>query len=375
VGTRVNASVLAALGALLGAGSFLAAAAPAAAHVQPPGIRTVVDRLDPQVPGVHAVVRTSVAPQLILENRGRLPVEVLAATGEPFLRIGPAGVEANLGSAAWYETNSPTGRASAPSLTDRWITVSRDPSWGWFDHRMHPGELEIPAGTRPGTRLASWEIPLRQGSTTARILGGVDFAAPATGSAVASVTTPSPARGVRVSVLQGVVPGILLESDSPAPVVVGGREGEPFLRIGPTGVAVNRRSPTFQEVAQLTGGEVTAEPGTSAEPDWQDVAAGRRHAWLEPRAVLPERVPGAVATWSIPLTVGGHPAEIRGQTRFVAADAPGPQQVGQDAGLRWLLVVAGGATAAAVAFLAVRLVSRSRTGPAGRGAGSGRPSR
>ncbi|MGH2688102.1 MAG: hypothetical protein ACRDKW_04750, partial [Actinomycetota bacterium] len=311
---------------------------------------------------------------LILENRGGTPVEVLAGTGEPFLRIGPAGVEANLGSAAWYESNTTTGRSGAPSLIDRWITVSRDPSWGWFDHRMHPGELQVPAGTRPGTRLSSWEVPLRQGATTARILGGVDFRAPATGSAVARVTTPSPARGVRVSVLQGVVPGILLESGSSAPVVVGGREGEPFLRIGPQGVSANRRSPTFQEVAQLTGQEVTGEAGASAEPDWQEVAAGNRHAWLEPRAVLPERVEGAVSTWSIPLTVDGRPAEIRGETRFVTAPArAAPQE--QEAGAPWLLVGAGGIAAAAVAFGAVRLVSRSRTAPAGRGGGRGRPSR
>lgn len=370
VGSRVGAWVLA---VSVPAGALLVAGRPAAAHVQPPGVRTVVDRLDPQLPGVDVVVRTSVAPQLILENRGQTPVEVLAATGEPFLRIGPAGVEANLGSTAWYESNNPTGRTTAPSLTNRWITVSRDASWGWFEHRMHPDDLQIPPGTRPGTRLASWEVPLRHGGTAARILGGVDFRAPASGSSVARVTTPSPTPGVRVSVLQGPVPGILLESSSSAPVVVGGREAEPFLRIGPQSVAANRRSPTFQEVAQLTGQAVTVEAGASAEPDWQEVAAGNRHAWLEPRAVLPERVEGAVATWTIPLTVDGRPAEIEGETRFVAAGAPSTPR--DEAGVPWLLVGAGGVATGVLAFVAVRLVSRSRTAPAGRGGGPGRPSR
>ncbi|MGH2720467.1 MAG: hypothetical protein ACRDJO_02530 [Actinomycetota bacterium] len=373
LGSRVAAWMLA---ACLPAGALLAAALPAEAHVQPPGVRTVFDRLDPQLPEVDVVVRTSVAPQLILENRGGTLVEVLAPTGEPFLRIGPAGVEANLGSAAWYESNNPTGRATVPALTDladRWITVSRDPSWGWFDHRMHPGDLRIPPGTRPGSRLASWQVPLRQGAVAARILGGVDFSAPASGSPVATVTTPSPAPGVRVSVLQGVVPGLLLESSSAAPVVVAGMEGEPFLRIGPEGVAVNRRSPTFQEVARLTGQAFTGEADASAEPDWQEIAAGNRHAWLEPRAVLPQPVEGAVATWKIPLTVDGHAARIEGETRFVAAGAPTAPR--EEAGFPWLLAGAGGVAAAVLGFAAVRLVSRSRTGPAGRGGGPGRPSR
>jgi hypothetical protein len=335
---------------------LLTGAAPVWGHVQPPGVRTVVDRVDPPLPGVEVVLRTSVAPQLIVANRGGEPVEVLAETGEPFLRIGPAGVVANLASPAWYQSNNPMGRGSVPSQRpDRWVPVSRESSWGWFDHRMHPADLRIPPGTRPGTRLASWEVPLRQGGVMARIVGGVDFRAAVTGTAVSKVMTPAPAPGVQVSVLQGVVPGILLESSSGQPVIVGGREGEPFLRIGPQDVAANRRSPTHREVAQLTGLDVTEAPSPGAEPDWQQVAAGSRYAWLEPRAVLPESVQGAVTTWTIPLTVDGSPVALKGETRFTPAATPAPVQT---SGPAWLLLAAGGVAAAAVAFVVVRRVRR-----------------
>ena len=44
---------------------------------------------------------------------------MLAEHGEPFLRIGPDGVEANLASPSWYLTNQPFGAGQLPAERHR----------------------------------------------------------------------------------------------------------------------------------------------------------------------------------------------------------------------------------------------------------------
>jgi len=87
--------------ALLGAAVFASAVVvptPAFAHDLPPNVLTVLDGVSPAAPGVTVQVARSVADQLVVQNTTANDLEVLASTGEPFLRIGPHGVDANLNS-------------------------------------------------------------------------------------------------------------------------------------------------------------------------------------------------------------------------------------------------------------------------------------
>src|SRR5690349_14377772 len=89
--------------ALAAVAAALVAAPPAAGHGESdPAVRATVTEVTPARDGL--TVRPVGGPALRLEltNRGAEPVELLARTGEPWLRIGPAGVEANVRSPTWY---------------------------------------------------------------------------------------------------------------------------------------------------------------------------------------------------------------------------------------------------------------------------------
>jgi hypothetical protein len=112
--------------------------------------------------------------------------------------------------------------------------------------------------------------------------------------------------GVSVRAVEGGA-RLELRSVSPRTVVVLGRQGEPFLRISPDGVAENRRSSTWAASRTLTGVvDATADP--AAPPEWHPVSRERTVRWHDERALeLPARA------WSVPLEVDGTtPGIIRG---------------------------------------------------------------
>ncbi|HEY2429736.1 MAG TPA: hypothetical protein VGI06_12450, partial [Acidimicrobiales bacterium] len=76
------------------------------AHTIAPGVRNLVDAVVPALPGVTVTDQFTAADELTMAVDGSTPVEVLAPTGEPFLRISRAGVEANTNSVAWYASES-----------------------------------------------------------------------------------------------------------------------------------------------------------------------------------------------------------------------------------------------------------------------------
>lgn len=132
---------------------------------------------------------------------------------------------------------------------------------------------------------------------------------------VESVSVP----GVTVRVVEGGA-RLELRSVTDRTVVVLGLQGEPFLRIGPDGVAENRRSPTWAASRSLTGraADEADQPGgaAAAEPDWRRVSTQRTVRWHDERArELPAR------SWSVPLEVDGTtPGIVRGTVR--RADPP-----------------------------------------------------
>ncbi|MBW3536975.1 MAG: hypothetical protein KY395_04280, partial [Actinobacteria bacterium] len=209
--------------------SAVALVEPTAAHQEVAGVTNVLDSVEPALPeGVTIQVTRSVADQLVAENTSGVALEVLDDEGEAFLRIGPGGVEADVASPEWHRSNSPEGLPTLPdgvseTAEPQWVNVSPDPSWGWFDHRLHEAPVAMPPAAAPGEDvvLDRWEVPMRFGETSIRVRGRRLFSRPA-GWFRHEIESPIP--GMRVSVLEGNVPAIFLTARGQADVELLGVE-------------------------------------------------------------------------------------------------------------------------------------------------------
>ena len=318
-----------------------AAAPPAGAHESDPTVHPVIDAVDPPVAGVTVQIATSVTAQLVVSNPTPTPVSVLDVNDEPFLRIGPDGVFANKASPWWYLTNSPDGDATVPAdahrgAAARWEQVSTEPAWGWFEHRLHPKARRAPPDvvrTHTTRTLARWSVPFSYGAQPFAVKGRIVYE-PVRGAVTARLRGPvQPFPDVGVQLAPGRVPALFLVNRGAEPVVVAGQDGEPFVRVGPNGAEVNRRSPTWADDARaqdLTAAAAVVDP--TAPPDWAPVAAGTGYSWLEFRGLYerdrpPRRVVDAGKTavlhrWTVPLEQGGRRVELRGETVWKPVSRP-----------------------------------------------------
>lgn len=292
----------------------------------------MLDTVEPAVPGVTIQVAASVSAEVIAENTTTTELAVLAETGEPFLRIGPEGVFANVASPSWYLSNSPFGDAPIPpdvtaDAAPRWTQVATEPSWGWFDHRLHPAPRGAPktATGHDTVRLARWSIPFDYGERRIVARGRIVYA-PASGAVTARLrSSDRPFADVGVQLAPGRVPGLFVSNRGPTQIVVVGAGGEPFLRIGPTGTEVNRHSPTWIENARVRGldvAQLVADP--DAAPDWELLSSAPRASWLEfrgnyergepPRSVIDGGNTKVLRRWSVPIERGGRTVNVRGET-------------------------------------------------------------
>ena len=142
----------------------------------------------------------------------------------------------------------------------------------------------------------------------------------------ASVRTPSRTAGAAytVGVYQSDRALHLTVSRGHAVVVIG-YLGEPLLRIGPAGVAVNLRSPTAAAAGLLPKAGRTS-PSNSG---WRLERGMRSVVWHDPRD---QRLPRGMAraSWSVPIVVDGRRAHISGELWRVPRPTPWP----------WLLIAA-----------------------------------
>lgn len=149
---------------------------------------------------------------------------------------------------------------------------------------------------------------------------------------------------------------LVVRNQSDEDVLVGGYEGEPFLRFEAAGtVWANERSPTYERLREDFAGAASAnaaadvqfvhEPGQEAEPpaereaspsaetppEWTEVGDAGRHDWHDDRvrwteeAEVPPQVTDTserteVFDWEVPIRVGDREGAIAGTLTWVGDD-------------------------------------------------------
>lgn len=258
----------------------------------------------PALAGMRFEIVHTLAPQLLAHNPGGRTLEVLAADGQAFLRLGPRGVEANVRHPAWFDTYLPGGlptRQPAPGNGPDWRQVDQQPTWGWFDQRLRPADI------RAGTR---WQVALRVDGQPAMLQGRfVPNLAPGLWQA-RWLRAPALPAGVEVSLVPGQPHGIMISTRGPT-VLVQDRERQGFLRISPRLVEAHTGSRLWRETTAQTG----LLQATLSAPGWRPIGGGGRHVWLEPRT-QPTHQPGAGERkphrWHIHLLVDDQPVRLDG---------------------------------------------------------------
>ncbi len=299
-----------------------------------PRVRAVIDEALPAaLAGMRIEAHRTVAPQLVVENAtGRL-LEVLDADGVAFLRIGPSGVEANVAARAWYQTLAPGAsvpaavRDAANGTDARWQRVDAAHAFGWFEPRLDPVAVAVPDTVREAgvaADVARWQVALRVDGVPVTLAGTFRWEPAAAGAYRTSLGSPPEiAPGVRVRVLPGDPPGLLIENRTRAVLTVLDELGEPFLRIGRKGVEANVRSVSWAKSGRSANG-ADRGPAFVGAPYWQRVTRAPSYGWLDPR-LAPRAAGEARAAWRIPVYLGATETEITGVSRWRTA-APSDAQ-------------------------------------------------
>ncbi len=184
---------------VLSAGLLAWQAAPGAAHTRTLETTNIDSRIV-ESPGLEGVTWKVHTGGLLIEvvHRGDGVLVVEGYEGEPYLRIGPDGVERNRNSPATYLSEERFGRIAIPPNADAsaepdWRPVDDEPRHIWHDHRTHWMSPEPPPfvsagplargfmalglvghlGTAGGqdTDVTVWEIPLTYDGTPATLTG------------------------------------------------------------------------------------------------------------------------------------------------------------------------------------------------------------
>ena len=340
--------------AAIAAAALFALAVPARAHEEHAlHSLTVLDDVSPELEGIEVRIVHLDAPALVVTNETDEVVTVLGEKGERFLEIGPDGVRANIESPTTYVSIAPRRETVPlgvrPASEPEWAVFSEENSWTWFDPRL-----------RFGPNRESWEIPM--------LLGGQPFVAegsfePLQGHGHFLTTMDSPTiKGLDLRLTQGAIPAVYVRNDTKKVLEVDGDANEPFLRIGPSGVEANLRSPTYYTSGATAIQKVPPIADATAAPEWKKVSPYPVWAWLERRAAVPAELyqrdelgtkTRTVLEWKTPIRLGGKPLDVVGRVewippRQVAALAEGEELV------PWYLLAAVGAIAAGALWTLIR---------------------
>jgi len=294
-----------------------------------PHLRAAVDRISPDTPAITVTIANAppAPPALTVTNTSTTILEIEGFDLEPFLRIGPGGVQGNKHSRAFYNSQDPTGSAGVPpeakaGAIPAWVNLAKTPTWRWFERRAQwrnpvPGSVRE---TKTVATLGPWTVPARYGAQRISIEGHM-FYKPTLGTILARlVRTPT---GIQVALGQGPVPGLVVTNPSQKTLEVTGRDGVVFARVGPRGVDVNVNSPTWRDTKKL------AQPAPGALVAFTHTQDQPVLSWLERRASYPSEDPPAsvesggkrvtLVRWSVPATLDGAAAPIDGVTEWIPA--------------------------------------------------------
>ena len=305
----------------------------AADHPNDTALTAVLGEKPSELEDVTVQVQDTQGPQLIVENTTGETLEIHDAEGVPFLRIGPAGVEANRKAKTFYETYGPEGVPvpdAAQEATDEeaksspdWTRVSEQRSWGWFDHRLQTEDMEVPeeiSHAEQPTDFGSWEVPVKLGDAETDLEGSYRYEPEPKGTYVASTTSEPDGSEIITQLSQGYggATALLLQNEGEDPVTVLDGSGNPAIEIGPDEVRVNTSSPVGREASRGIGEESAGSEG----PQWVTVSGGSSFTWQDPRLSPPggaDQPPGSnvdqsqeVAQWEIPLESSGESYKIEG---------------------------------------------------------------
>jgi hypothetical protein len=121
-------------------------------------------------PGVQVTLLPGRAPGLMLSNSSALNVVVYGEHGEPFLRIGPNGVDANVNSATWWSSARsarPQPSTFDPAARPQWNKVAPMPRFSWIE----PRAADAPGVGAPAQIERHWTVPLQVGDESVQVTG------------------------------------------------------------------------------------------------------------------------------------------------------------------------------------------------------------
>lgn len=281
-------------------------------------------------------------PWLIAENSTGETLEIQDANGEPFLRIGPEGVDYNRFAEEYYLTKwreqVPPEVRDNPEAEPEWVHLDDETTYRWLDRRIITMSMDVdqwvPLELRQAKEdgdVGEWNIPVRMGEAETEVRGTYRYDAPPKGAYLARLIAEPASPDVTVQLVHGTAgsaDALSLQSRSEEPVTVLGRSGEPAIRIGPKEVQVNVNSPVgrvadiYSDSSLANGGVVEEEPPEIAQPEWKKVSDGSNFTWLDPRLRTsddddmigpPDPLTAQeIGSWEIPMEVAGEEELLTG---------------------------------------------------------------
>jgi hypothetical protein len=123
-------------------------------------------------PGVRIALVPGRVASFLLQSEAQEPITVLGRDGEPFVRLSPDGVDANLHSATFADAARLRGGASLAlepnaDAAPRWERLTSAPRYAWVDLRTAYPEDGVPEQVAKGGRpveLLRWAVPVRIGA-------------------------------------------------------------------------------------------------------------------------------------------------------------------------------------------------------------------
>ena len=170
----------------------------------------------PTLEGLDVRLVQGPVPAVYVRNDGSEVLEVLGSANEPFLRIGPRGVSANVMSPSYYSAGRLTIER-VPIWADatarpRWKRISSQPVWAWLEYRaaVSPDMQRRDLLGATQRAIHEWTSPMTLGGEPLELEGRVLWIPPKDGHPTPSSDTD--AAGLLRTALLGAAGLILLAS-------------------------------------------------------------------------------------------------------------------------------------------------------------------